>query len=1325
MKNTCFNRFLAAVLAAVMLLGALPLSSLAAPTQTFELDIGDVADVAQGAKADGDVLACGTDSYFTIFFSAKTRIEPNSKTFSDGTAATKRLNFGGDTVIGEPVKNAVQIKTASAATVKVCWVSGGDGREVAVYAADGSVVAQNPVEGGSVKNGLYVTELSVPAAGTYYIGNVGGNNNFYQLEVTQDYVSAGSQRADWNTVAAPVIESAEDQGDGTILVSLTAPVGEDGGDELIVGMYNAEGDLLVERKSIMERDAHKIRFTPEWSGRYTFKARLARKGETDKPAAQDAAADFVLVLEDPTLTSATSKGGGKVQLNWVGVKEAVTYEILMDDQVVGSTDKTTYTAEGLTVGQKYTFQIRAVRGEDQTLSGKLTVTVTEEEKVTWGHTYYGPSTNAAGNGYVGNLNEDGQVTVYSEGGKGKIQPGTVDGVSFYYTAIPSNMNFTLRAKVHVDSWTYSNGQEGFGLLVTDRLGVSGETTNFWNNQYMAVATKIEYRYDGENMAVRPFDSTYTKYSMRLGLGILEKTGITKDNLSFFENNDSEYIAKNFVTESYPLDTTAGQLGEEAGNYNIIGNHKGTLSSSIESMDFQLMTEFTLEIQKNNTGYFITYYAPDGSVITRQKFYDPEALSQLDENFVYAGFFAARNARATFSDVVLTTVAPEDDLPAEEKPITKLTPTVSVSSGTATTSPNYTLELLPNVSGTLRVKIGNQILVDGDYLQAEVRYTKQILLDTYGEHRVEIQFTPDPDQVLPPDTVLSTTNTVFSGIDLMYNRGNYHRKNIYVSPDGLPYNNGTREYPYDIYTAVNNVVPGQTIILMEGTYRMIDGTLRIQRGMNGTAENPIRMIADPEAKTRPVLDFLELTSGIVHGGDYWYFAGFDVTRSKGGEKGFQVSGDHNVLDQIHTYRNGNSGVQISRLSGADTAIEDWPSYNLILNCTSYYNSDPGEEDADGFAAKLTCGVGNVFDGCVAYGNADDGWDLYAKVETGVIGAVTIRNCVAYDNGKREDGSLSKGNGNGFKLGGASLSGKHVLENSVAFNNKSKGLDSNSCPDIIIRNCVSYNNGSYNVALYTNDAANTDFAAQGIISFRDDKGPDYKNADNLKPKGSQDESKFTAPSNFYWQGSSCINSSGQTITADMFVSLEVPDAIARKADGTIDLQGFLVTNDKAPAGSGANMGGQTSQDMTVHEEDEVCTYPDVWFTEDTYNHWKECECGSRGELGEHTFEWIVDQEPQGNTPGKRHQECTVCHAKKPAVPIYPETNPTQPTEPSEVGSTGATEPNGTTQPGGSQAGEDEGGISPVILLLVVVVVLSAAAFLIRQNANKKAPDEESEA
>jgi hypothetical protein len=304
----------------------------------------------------------------------------------------------------------------------------------------------------------------------------------------------------------------------------------------------------------------------------------------------------------------------------------------------------------------------------------------------------------------------------------------------------------------------------------------------------------------------------------------------------------------------------------------------------------------------------------------------------------------------------------------------------------------------------------------------------------------------------------------------------------------------------------------------------------------------------------VLDFQDLSAGIIHGGDQWYFSGFDVTRAANGQKGFQVSGHYNVLERIDTYYNGNTGIQISRYAGSDP-VSDWPSHNLILNCSSWGNADAGYEDADGFAAKLTCGEGNIFDGCVAHHNADDGYDLYAKIETGPIGAVVIRNSVAYLNGILPDGTIG-GNGNGFKLGGSNIPGGHMLENSYAFFNRSKGIDSNSCPDVIVQNCVSYNNLRYNVAFYTNAEQDTAYQATGVISFKDATidGGDPTEGDEFKPKGAQEMVAFQNDTCYYWDGAHSVNVAGDVITAEDFVSLTF-QGVERKEDGSIDMQGFL--------------------------------------------------------------------------------------------------------------------------------------------------------------------------
>ena len=196
----------------------------------------------------------------------------------------------------------------------------------------------------------------------------------------------------------------------------------------------------------------------------------------------------------------------------------------------------------------------------------------------------------------------------------------------------------------------------------------------------------------------------------------------------------------------------------------------------------------------------------------------------------------------------------------------------------------------------------------------------------------------------------------------------------------------------------------------------------------------------------------------------------------------------------------------------------------------------------------------------------------KLVPGPIGPVTIRNCVAYRNGfilDEEGRETEAGNGNGFKMGGESVSGGHMIENSVAFANKAKGIDSNSCPDICLIRCTSFDNGSYNVALYTGTAVNTDFSADGVLSFRSTDGPD----DNIRLLGSQEEAKILNPGCYYVTGGRSVNSEGNEARAEWFVSLDTEAALAggigRNADGSVNLNGFLSLTGGAPADVGAKL------------------------------------------------------------------------------------------------------------------------------------------------------------
>ena len=1147
-------------------------------------------DLTVGTYKDQTAKA-GTDGYFTLNYGDKGTVAAEKPAtdseaflpkypFSDGSTFEKNLNFGGGTNSSnlKAGKRAIEFTAAEKGQVKLWWGTGNDNRGIKLVDEEKADVDYTEQQ----KKGTYVSTLKFDKAGKYYLICPDGTCFFYKVIVTEGVVTE-VEKAPWDEIAAPEITKVEQSKDEDgklkkeIKVTVKATFEED--DKLTVTMLDKDGNVLETQSSTNNsKDTHELTFKKaETSGTYTFKAELTREGEDAKKAEKDGIVDFLLPLGKPIIISATSKGNGTVEVIWGKVDEAVEYEVFVGSESKSTAKGTTYMVEGLEVGKEYSITVVAKRGDENSeTSAAVKVTTTQEAQRTWGFTYYGSSVDDSGenDGYKGSALDD-KVTVFSTGGKGKVATSGGDSIPFYFTSVPTDKNFTFRVNVHIDSWTRDGDQQGFGILAIDSIPDAPTKSTFLSNQYMVVVSKMEYWWDKEKQEVDPNKLTTSgKYEYRVGAGV---------------NARIDDGSNTYPVVQYRLDN-APEKGIEPGKYNILGNCKDYKALEDEGIKtISKITDFVFEIQKNNTGYFCTYYDKDGkTIIGQQKFYDPDALSKLDKDNVYVGLFAARNATATFTNIKLTTIDPKDDAPAEEKPIEKIQPVLTVgSSSSVANSDKYTLLIKSNVAGTAEVKLAGKTVATGLKLTGEDKYTEQVVTIAAGTNKIEVIFTPDADQELPEGTELSSTDPVTKTISVNYNTYFANQKNLYVSPKGTKGGNGGKEYPLDIYTAVSVVQPGQTIILMEGTYKLTKQVL-IERGMDGTAENPINMIADPEAKTRPVLDFGGTKSGLKTGGNYWYFQGFDVTNAGQKTPGFIVGGNNITVDNVNAYNNTDTGIYIKAFRDSNDPRDYWPSNNLILNCTSHNNSDASFADADGFACKLTTGEGNVFDGCVAYNNADDGWDLYAKLASGPISPVTVQNCVAYGNGYLEDGT-NAGNGNGFKLGGENLSGKHKIINSVAFNNKANGITSNSCPNIIIENCTSFNNGyekdtkDVNVTVYTNVAGDTNFSISGIISFRDDKVKDIN--DSLKPQGTQTVASLYADNNYYWLDGKSANKSGAEVTKDMFESLEFKGSIARNADNTINMEGFLVLKDNAPKDAGARISGTPSKEFTVTPDDEL--------------------------------------------------------------------------------------------------------------------------------------------
>ncbi|MBN2572937.1 MAG: right-handed parallel beta-helix repeat-containing protein [Deltaproteobacteria bacterium] len=324
--------------------------------------------------------------------------------------------------------------------------------------------------------------------------------------------------------------------------------------------------------------------------------------------------------------------------------------------------------------------------------------------------------------------------------------------------------------------------------------------------------------------------------------------------------------------------------------------------------------------------------------------------------------------------------------------------------------------------------------------------------------------------------------------------------LYVAPNGKDSNPGTPAEPlYSLAAAVAKATAGSTIYMRGGTY---DYGATIALAASGTATSPIRVWSYPNEI--PVLDFRaqpydSAQRGILLTGNFWHVKGIEICYA--GDNGMKIEGSHNTIERCVFHHNGDSGLQLG--FGHETANPDGElcSHNEIIDCDSYLNFDFDNmgSDADGFACKMHQGKGNVFRGCRAWRNSDDGWDLF---ETDW--PVEISQCWTWHNGDRADFeaiyqakmgkkmSSFQGNGNGFKLGGngtgGDSKGTHVVRNCVSFDNNfasKKGFDQNSHKGgVLVQNCTAWGNG-YNYMFETDPDSGTSNQFDNNVEF-DHKG-----------------------------------------------------------------------------------------------------------------------------------------------------------------------------------------------------------------------------------------------
>lgn len=967
--------------------------------------------------------------------------------------------------------------------------------------------------------------------------------------------SAFAEKTPWNEVKAPTITkvslSAEDPKE--VVVEFNMTTGDKGSDGGYVVLKGKKGKEYKVSYAKTRRDAKKISVNPENSDVFTVTAYATRKGEAKELASEPQSFAFSYPLEVPTV-GLLNLGKGDMRVRFNPIHEAEKYVINYTDNGEKKSLETTAVEnviKGIKTDTVTTITVDVIRGNDKVSTNPLKKKVVDELEREWFFCEYGISTKPELNRIelldTENLKFRLLSCTYDEKTglikeKGGKFTDLFDGISYYYTVLdPKTENFELTAHAYIDFINPTlDGQEGFGLMACDTLGdlkyYDLSKLMHYTNSVGCISTKYETHING------------VKKSIKCGLGGRFLTNITADT-----------IKKDAV-------------GTEA----IIEKHAFSYDNSylVRTGD-----EYTITLKKDNTGYHVIYKKDlhGDDFVEEFTLYHPENLMVLDPDHIYVGFVAARGCNVTFSDIKFNVTDVKTDAPAKEEPKTLMPLLTSVECPTQFYSAKYPFIFKSNAKGNITVKTTEgKVLINNDVVQADKVYKKIIKINEAPKGRASltdmvVEFKPLDgwEPTLPQEGILfpkkftvAQYNTELLKYEenykpVFYNvavgQRTFKGNTIYVSRDGNAFGDGTEAKPVDIYTAIGYVQAGQTIVLKKGTY-YLEQPIWIQKYIDGTAKKRIVMKGE-DPKEHTVLDFSRSASAPASfnlKGNYWTLENIDITNTPENSKGMQIWGNYNIVKNCDAYLNGDTGIQIAGQSM--DKIDEWPSYNTIINCESFGNCDPAQNNADGFAAKLTVGYGNKFINCVSHHNVDDGWDLYAKIETGPIGAVLLENCVCYKNGTKLDGT-GKGDGNGFKLGGDGIAVPHLLKNSLSFKNGVNGVTSNSNPALKLENVTSVQNGNLNFSLYgkgTLQAVPRTFTAKNILSIGGGVADDLKEKPELR-----------TADNYWFNGSKGINSDGVKYEESVFQNIDTSkfdngyledgktmNRIPRNEDGSFD-------------------------------------------------------------------------------------------------------------------------------------------------------------------------------
>ena len=352
------------------------------------------------------------------------------------------------------------------------------------------------------------------------------------------------------------------------------------------------------------------------------------------------------------------------------------------------------------------------------------------------------------------------ITIESRGGK---IANSHDGLTFFYTQLPTDENFVLKATVTVDQFGPENGakpaaQEGAGLLVRDVIGTPRQDPLKEGYEEFPAAA---------NMVMNAIMTQDKKDAHRVKLQAIAREGITQP------------------------------WGNAGSAINKV--------SYKEEVDLQKTPTFRLKLERTNDG-FITAWAPAGSEEwVSEKLPRADLISVQDKQHYYVGFFASRNVKITISDASLVT-SPAQTVASALFVAKNWPPVMQIASADKSLSKDYTLQARANGDGNFTVRHNEVVIGLDKAVKAGEMFTLPVHLQE--NNNFQISWTPTNGKPVTQsmDVQLITTIT-----------GN----TLYVAPDGKAEGKGTQASPLDLNTAISLLPPGGKMILAAGSYPKTD------------------------------------------------------------------------------------------------------------------------------------------------------------------------------------------------------------------------------------------------------------------------------------------------------------------------------------------------------------------------------------------------------------------------------------------------------------------------------------------------------------------------